>query len=191
MQAHPIELNFDHRYDFAGLVEFCLDRRLPQWVHPDFDMPILDLGPGNKTINGPTVVRLDWPEWDAEDVDCLGHYEDETIGGIFAINLLEHLNDPRPLIREMGRVLRPGCPATIWVPHARSGMYLQDLDHKTPFILDTWKNFLEPHPYYAKDHEPVPLLVGFNCLFGIKEENVGILTQLIKKTLSEDLWNDQ
>lgn len=176
-----IELDLRHGYnETLDTLEFCLDREIPQWVRPDLSKTILDLGPGHKTIDAPKITRLDWPEWDAESEDSLGQCLGDSIGGIFAINLLEHLSDPRPLIREMGRVLAPGCPATIWVPHARSGMYLQDLDHKTPFILDTWKNFLEPHPYYAKDHEPVPLKVGVNCLFGLKEENLGILTQLIK-----------
>jgi hypothetical protein len=110
-------------------------------------------------------------------------FPDDSVGGIFAINILEHLADPRPLIFEFGRVLAPGCPANIFVPHARSNMYLQDLDHKTPFVLDTWKNLLEPHPFYEKGHAEAPhrLRIGVNFVFGVKDENVGIVTQLIKE----------
>jgi hypothetical protein len=163
-----------------GFMEFCLDREIPQWVIPDFNKTILDLGPGTKFTIA-KAIRLDYPEWDGEEQDCLRDFVDGEVGGIFAINILEHLSDPRFLIAEMARVLAPGCPATIFVPHALSGMYLQDLDHKTPFILDTFKNHLDSHPYYTKGRQPLGLRVGFNMKFGIKEENTGILTQLIKE----------
>jgi SAM-dependent methyltransferase len=161
-------------------MEFCLDREIPQWIHPDWDKTILDLGPGTK-FTVAKAIRLDYPDWDGEAQDCLRDFVDDELGGIFAINLLEHLSDPRFLIAEMARVLAPGCPVTIFVPHALSGMYLQDLDHKTPFILDTFKNHLDAHPYYTKGRRPLGLRVGFNMKFGIKEENTGILTQLIKE----------
>lgn len=162
-----------------GFLEFCLDREIPQWVHPDFDKTILDLGPGTKFTLA-KAVRLDYPEWDAEQQDSLD-YADGSVGGIYAVNLLEHLSDPRFLIAEMARVLAPGCPATIFVPHACSNMYLQDLDHKTPFVLDTWKNHLDAHPYYTKGRRPLGLRIGFNMAMAIKDDNLGILTQLIKE----------
>lgn len=163
-----------------GVALFGLDREMPYWVTPDYNLPVLDLGPGTKVIDD--VIRLDWPDWEA-DYDLLNRFAPGSVGGIYAINILEHLGDPRPLILEFGRVLAPGCPATIFVPHADSNMFKQDLDHKTPFVLDTWKNFLEPHPYYEKGHaeEPHGLRVGANFVFGVKDENVGIVTQLIKK----------
>jgi SAM-dependent methyltransferase len=175
--------------DPLGVFAFGLDRVLPGWVRADFDWPVLDLGPGSKEIPG--AFRMDWPEYNFEAFAFSGNIlpqDDATVGGVFAINVLEHLLDPRPLIADVARVLRPGCPFTIFVPHARSGMYLQDLDHKTPFILDTWKNHVEPHPYYTKGRDDVKGLfeVGFNSLFGIKEENVCILTQLIR---TEEPWS--
>jgi SAM-dependent methyltransferase len=191
----PIEL--DTSYDslrrhltaMRRTLEFALDREIPQWVPNDLTRAILDLGPGNKEIHAPDIIRLDYPGWDAEVPGSLGAFHDNSVGGIYAINLLEHLSDPRPLIEEMCRVLAPGCPATIWVPHARSGMYLQDLDHKTPFILDTWKNHLDSHPYYYKGRNTQwikRVRIGVNVLFGLKEENVGILTQLVKKQDGEE-----
>lgn len=176
-----IEFNLA-RQTMAAMLEFSLDRTIPGWIPVEGNLPVLDLGPGEKWIRGGNIHRLDWPEWDGDKHGALGEYDDDSVGGIFAINILEHLHDPRPLIREFGRVLAPGCPATVWVPHARSGMYLQDLDHKTPFILDTWKNLLGDHPYYEKDHGGYRLKIGINVLFGLKEENVGILTQLVKES---------
>jgi SAM-dependent methyltransferase len=161
------------------LALFGLDRQLPRWVYPNWNLPVLDLGPGKKSIPG--AIRLDYPDWDAEIDAPLWSYDESTVGGIFAINLLEHLTDPRKLIRDMGRVLAPGCAATIFVPDANSNMYLQDLDHKTPFVIDSFKNFIEPHPYYAKGHSRMKLRVGAVFNFGVKSENVGIVAQLIKQ----------
>lgn len=178
---YTAELNDDSP---LGVALFGLARTLPEWVTPDWGREVLDLGPGTKFIDG--ASRLEWPSWDA-DKHLLTGYETGTLGGIYAINILEHLADPRELIFDFGRVLAPGCAATVFVPHARSNMYLQDLDHKTPFVLDTWKNLLEPHPFYEKGHAPSPhgLRVGANFVFGIKDENVGIITQLVKEGVQD------
>lgn len=183
--------------DAIGFAEFGLDRELPTWVMVDWNRPVLDLGPGNKLVPG--AVRLDWPEYDWESSYARrfrdGHsariaelpvngrlpYDDNSVGGIFCVNLLEHLWEPRPLIFEMARVLAEGCPINIFVPHADSIMYKQDLDHKKPFVLDTWKNLLEPHPYYEKGHQPDHgLTIGANFKFAVKEGNEACVTQLIK-----------
>ena len=187
-----------------SFAEFGLDRVLPKWILPDWEFPVLDLGPGNKFIPG--TIRLDWPEYDWEpqpDSDYVPNgrgslvprtvlrlkstgmlpFDKNHVGGIFCVNLLEHLWDPRPLIFEMARVLRPGCPINVFVPHADSIMYKQDLDHKKPFVLDTWKNLLEPHPYYEKGHEPEHgLEVHANFKFAVKEGNEACVTQLVKRT---------
>jgi SAM-dependent methyltransferase len=173
--------------DPFSLFAFGLDRTIPDWVEVKWPGPVLDLGPGTKLI--PDADRLDYPEHDFDDPDYRLPYTDGSVGGVFAINVLEHLHDPRLIIAECARVLDAGCPLTAFVPHARSGMYLQDLDHKTPFILDSWKNHVDPHPYYKKGRDSVEGLftVGFNALFAIKEENVCILTQLIR---TEEPWQE-
>lgn len=188
-----------------GFAEFGLDRELPMWVGPDWGFPVLDLGPGNKVVPG--AVRLDWPkfDWEPESVSTdipegnspsltwyrsvmelklsgILPYDNNHVGGIFCVNLLEHLWDPRPLIWEMARVLRPGCPINVFVPHADSIMYKQDLDHKKPFVLDTWRNLLDPHPYYDKGHAPEHGLIrGAEFKFAVKEGNEACIVQLIKK----------
>lgn len=192
-----------------AFAEFGLDRVLPEWVHPNWKYPVLDLGPGNKFI--PDTIRLDWPEYDWEpqaDTEYMHRdgtppsgdgsslfprsvlrlkssgqlpYDNNHVGGIFCVNLLEHLWDPRPLIFEMARVLRPGCPLNVFVPHATSVMYMQDLDHKKPFVLDTFKNLLEPHPYYEKGHQPEHgLEVRSVFKFAVKEGNEACIAQMVK-----------
>lgn len=106
-------------------------------------------------------------------------YPNDSVGGIYAVNILEHLHDPRPIMEECARVLAVNCPLNIVVPHALHGIALQDLDHRTNFILDTWNNWLQ-NGYWGPDRSSLRLGVGCNFKFGIKEENVNICTQLVK-----------
>jgi SAM-dependent methyltransferase len=178
-----------------GLIQFALDRKIPDWVEADLSKPVIDIGPGTKfnqmadkivdypefNLDGQLSVEVEWTSESgitASGRDPLPFGKDE-VGGIFAINVLEHLWDPRHLIDEAARVLAPGCPFTIFVPHPDSVMYKQDLDHKSRFVLDTWDNYLNS-PYYEKGRSRPPLRVGFNMIMAVKEDNVGILTQLIK-----------
>ena len=131
------------------------EEHFPDWVPANpLAGPILDLGPGNKLIVD--ADRLDYPEYDFDDPKqslraskhsyagvSVGYpgwlpYADNSVAGVFAVNIFEHLWDPRPIMAECARVLRPGAPFNIFVPHGLSGMYLQDLDHKKPFNLDSF-----------------------------------------------------
>lgn len=176
--------------------EFGLDRMLPDWRPIKWSMPVLHLGPGEKII--PDTIEYDWPAWDfdkfelpendgasgaAERLAYEGKcfpYGPGEVGGVIATHVLEHLKDPRPLLREVSRVLAPGCPFNILVPHGESLMFKQDLDHRTPFVIETWKTLLE-NPYYEKEHHGFRFRVGANFLFGVKEANLALVTQLIKE----------
>lgn len=162
--------------DFWSFVEFGFDRVTPHWVLCDTFRPIVHIGPGVKSVEFETHI-LDYPEFNGE-CDILP-FEDNTVGGIFAVNVLEHLADPRHLIREASRVLAGGCPFNIFVPHPDSIMYKEDLDHKSKFVLDTWDNLLD-NPYYTKGHDGYNFQVGMNIKIAFKEDNTAIATQLIK-----------
>lgn len=104
-------------------------------------------------------------------------WEDESVGGIMAVNILEHLWEPRPFMAECARVLAPGCPLNIYVPHGLSQMYIQDLDHKKPFNMDSFKNWLF-NPFYGE--RETPFRIGSLFKFAIKDGNEGISVQLLK-----------
>lgn len=184
--------NFDPWVDSDGALGFALfglDRQeyTPDWVPMRWDLQTLHLGPGTKVVAD--AIEYGWPEWDFEKLGAptvlnsrkqFPHQAD-SVGGVVATHVLEHLQDPRPLIAEVARILVPGAPFNILVPHGKSNMYLQDLDHKTPFILDTWRLLLE-NPYYDTRYgqQKIPLSVGANFTFAIKEGNEALITQLIK-----------
>lgn len=191
----------DNPIEFA-LFGLARQNEFPVWRQVQWDKPVLDLGPGSKMIHG--AIRCEYPEYNFESpaflpmsytgdegvkdeysrYRCHLPWNDNSIGGIYAVNILEHLWDPRPIMEECARVLAPGAPFNIVVPHGSHGIYLQDLDHKKPFILDSWKNWLE-NGYWGPDRSALRLRIGVNFKFGIKEENVNIMTQLIK---SDDPW---
>lgn len=205
--ARRHQLAWDNPMELA-LFGLARQREFPGWVCVDMDKPLLDLGPGNKIIHG--AIRCEYPEynfeapfnnpeayessfttinpsqseiWGWQDNESTYRatlpFSDGSVGGIYAVNILEHLWDPRPIMEECARVLAPGAPLNIVVPHGSHGIYLQDLDHKKPFILDSWKNWLS-NGYWGPDRSHLKLRVGANFKFGIKEENVNIMTQLVK-----------
>ena len=199
------QARWDNPLEFA-LFGLARQTVFPVWEHVQWDKPVLDLGPGNKIIDG--AIRCEYPEYNFESTDfnpqpvvtmmdevtgrirrqedyrskyrCFLPYEDNSVGGIYAVNILEHLWDPRPIMEECARVLAPGCPLNIVVPHGHAAIYTQDIDHKKPFVLDSWKNWLQ-NSYWGPDRSNLKLRVGVNFKFGIKEENVNIMTQLIKE----------
>jgi SAM-dependent methyltransferase len=169
-------IEWDTLLSFA---QFGLARSMPDWVPVNRDHRILNLGEGNKLIPG--AIGLDYVMgWDAEQERSLSGFPARSVGGIYACHLLEHLSDPRVLLRECARVLVPGCPMNILVPHARSDMYLEEIDHKTPFLLGTWKHLLF-NEYMEKGTEGLPFRIGTNILFGVAEQNLAIITQLIRE----------
>lgn len=157
------------------LFEQGADRDIPLFATMDRTYPLLNLGAGNKRIGG--TVPLDWPDWNAE-TDPIP-YPDASVGGILAYHFLEHLRDPRPVLREASRVLISGAPMNIVVPHYMGSIAFHDLDHKSFYTADTWRNLLD-QPYYEKDRSGFDFRIGASLIMGLTERNLMLVTQLIK-----------
>lgn len=162
--------------------------------------PVLNLGCGNSPIEG--AINLDYPLWDGErgvievpnqykwewihgkpppgGGDVLVNCPSEMIAGIHAYHFLEHLTDPRKMLREMQRVLKPGGVANIVVPHYSAALAYEDLDHKKQFALDTWKTLFN-NSFYDKDHNGWRFKIHFNMMMALTERNTVIVTQLVKE----------
>lgn len=185
------------------LFHLGMKREVPQLL--DFpDGLVLNLGAGKHVL--PDSINLDYPLWDAEnyhieiprrhrDIIVTGHdpfsgnpdladilvtCPDGVVAGIHAYHFLEHLRDPRRMLREMQRVLMPGGVLNICVPHYWGSMAHHDLDHKNTYAIDTWANTFSA-PWYTKDREGWKLRIHFNMLMAVTERNAAILTQLVKE----------
>lgn len=189
--------------DIQTLFELGMKRQVPQLL----DFPeglVLNLGAGKHVLPG--ALNIDYPDWDAEgyvielpnrEVWKMEHPNrayplpetaegiwkqcpSESIAGIHAYHFLEHVRDPRRMLREMQRVLKPGGVINICVPHYWGSMAHHDLDHKNTYAIDTWSNTFSA-PWYTKDREGWKLRIHFNMLMAVTERNAAILTQLVKE----------
>jgi predicted SAM-dependent methyltransferase len=153
------------------------DRMMPSWYEPTFPIGIvLNLGAGSKHIEG--AIDLDLPDWDAEKMAI--PYESESVSKIYAIHFLEHINNPIVMLRECQRVLKPGGVMNIGLPYYSSQGAFHDLDHKSFWCEETWRN-LFGNEYYAKNHHGWKFRLGVNLIMGLSERNVMLLTQLIRE----------
>lgn len=162
--------------DFTDIFFLGMKRALP----PIEENPLgirINLGAGKQEIHG--VLNFDWPDWDAEEYDI--PFNDNEVDEIHAYHFLEHLSDPRRMLWECQRVLRPGGVMHIVVPHCKSNIAFDDLDHKSFFNENTWKTLLN-NAYYDKAGlgREWKLRIGFNLIAGLNERNMCVFTQLIK-----------
>lgn len=61
------------------------------------------------------------------EADCLP-FADETFTSVILDNVLEHIDNPQPLLQEIWRVAKPGGRLIVGVPGVRG--YASDADHK-------------------------------------------------------------
>lgn len=142
------------------------------------DGPVLNLGAGRKQLPF-SAVNLDLPQWDARK-DRIP-YGDGAVAGIVAFHFLEHLDGDvaiRVLI-EAERVLKVGGSILIVVPYYSSQVQAQNLDHRSVYCEETWRNVLEEDTY-ERPKGQWSLQVGFNLICGIVERNMCLMTQLVR-----------
>jgi SAM-dependent methyltransferase len=170
---------FDPQSGILGFLDYGINRTVgTEWANPA-GTSLLELGPGKmKKVDG--AAALEWPAWNAER-DYLP-FANDSIDAIYSTHFMEHLSahGVRHILREAWRVLKVGGQFNAVIPHAQSTIYLHDIDHKTPFVIDTWKNILASE-YYDKSATGLKFRIGTNFLYGIVERNVCLCTQLIKE----------
>ena len=123
MLAPPMGLR-TVRYDMNhGAARRILQPQLEAWAasHPP-DAEILEVGAGHydhRPYFRCTLTKFDADETQHPDIvgDALNMpIEDDRFDGALAISVLEHVDDPYQVVREMFRVLKPGASAFAWIP---------------------------------------------------------------------------
>ncbi|HXT07874.1 MAG TPA: class I SAM-dependent methyltransferase [Roseiarcus sp.] len=77
---------------------------------------LLDLGGGNRQVDDPRYINLDYAEY--VEPDLIGDatqlpLRDESIDAVYSTGVFEHINDPAKAGAEVARVLKPGGKALI------------------------------------------------------------------------------
>lgn len=105
----------------------------------------------------------------------------DCVDTIFAHHFLEHLDGETAVaqLREFERVLKVGGTVNVVVPYYNSQMASHDLDHKSVWCEETWRNTFANPGYDAKGRD-WRLRVNFNLICGVVERNLALFTQLVK-----------
>jgi hypothetical protein len=108
------------------------------------EQPLLkiNLGCGHKHIQGYVNVDAN-PQVDPDIVMNIGRdpwpWADSSVDRAAASHILEHLETDElfHFMKELYRVMKPGCPVHIAIPHPRHDVFLHDPTHKTALTLTT------------------------------------------------------
>jgi len=148
-------------------------RILPEPFECDGGLQV-NLGAGTYKILLNTE-SLDYPECDFEK-DKLP-YEDGSVDVLHAYHLLEHLHNPKHLLKECERVLKVGGYMNIVVPYYSSSLQASCLDHHSSFNERTWNNTFNSYSY-DNGTDDWKFRVHLNLIIGIEENNLCLITQL-------------
>lgn len=151
-----------------------MDRRVPVWEN--HIEPQLNLGIGHKSMGDVPSIGL--PDWNAERDEI--PRDRNSVGTIWALHFLEHIDNVLGVLKECERTLKPGGLLNIVVPYGACHMYVHDLTHKHMFNEDTWRQTFN-NAYYDDKGTDWLFDIGANFIMAVKGENLALFTQLIKK----------
>lgn len=113
---------------------------------------IANLGCGELYMDGATNVDLYADRADVRhDLQSFPYpFPDDSFDEIYALNIIEHLDDVIGAMREIHRIGVHGCLVSIRVPHFRSASLYEDLTHKHGFAWKTFDIMLENGSVYGR-----------------------------------------
>lgn len=150
-----LNLGFWFCVSVALIVPGCILRRLSNWYRHRItrhfcriiERPkmLLNLGSGNHIL--PDCINVDITNYPGVNqvVDLSVFpwgWEDNSIDGIFANHIIEHLPDPKPFILECHRILKKGGFLRIKVPHSSNISAVGCLGHYRTYSYDTLNDYL-------------------------------------------------
>jgi len=101
----------------------------------------LNLGCGEDIRKGYVNIDCRLPADSLWDLQLIPYqFKDSSVDEILALNVLEHLDKPMPILFEWYRILKYRGKLIIKVPHYTSPNAWADIQHKRPFSLHTFNN---------------------------------------------------
>lgn len=148
---------------------FALANRveLPRWEPPPTGGEVLNLTRLNNTIEGATPIL-----WSADKMEGINR-PDNSIAGIYALHVLNHVADPVRLLRECERVLMPFGTVNIVVPYYAS-QTAHDMATRTYWTERTLPDLL------PASEDKWNFELGFQAIVGVDERALCLVAQLVK-----------
>ena len=113
---------------------------------------VLNLGSGNSYVEGETNIDFYATKVDVRhDLNVLPYpFPDNSFDQIRCMNILEHLENPVAVMRELHRIGSNGCTVAIRVPHFRSASVAEDITHRRGFAWRTFDMFTAQSDLYGE-----------------------------------------
>jgi len=157
---------------------------------------LLNLGCGSAAGKIPGVVNVDIQPFPNVDVVCdlneLWPFEDSSVDGVLACNIVEHLPNKVHVMNEAWRVLKDGGILTVLVPDAtRSGWAFADPTHVSYWSLEGFWFFTKEYAYKVQEEgfDGYKRNMGIRCLYRLDDnyewDNEGNLKVTLKAEKGE------
>lgn len=155
-----------------------MDRQLPEFLDPP-DGPHINIGGGSQDL--PLVEKLDrhyGSGWTAPSLP----FGEGSVACVYAFHFMEHLDGDLVVkqLKEIERVLMVGGVFNSVIPFWDTELAHQDLDHKSFWSENTWRNLFD-NPYYIERHGQWRLWVHCCVIMGVAHRNLALVSQLVKE----------
>jgi predicted SAM-dependent methyltransferase len=108
-------------------------------------MTILNLGCGKRYVDGAINIDIKEPANMLTDLTKLPWlWRDNSIDGIYTSHFLEHTQNPKEILQECHRILKPYGFLSIKVPHSSCAAAVGCLSHYRTFSYNSLKDYLSP-----------------------------------------------
>jgi hypothetical protein len=170
--------NWTTPLSLTDLFTVGMDRIVPEYKVAMRDSKVLNLGAGYKHIYGADNLSLE-TGWRAPH---LGDYRDSSVDTVYALHFLEHLflDELLIMLREIERVMCWGGVFNVVVPWYGGQLAYQDLDHKSFWTVETWRNLLDNQYYDGSMPRDWKLKERFSIIMGLNDRNLVVVSQLEK-----------
>lgn len=169
---------------------------------------VLELGCGNRK-RYPRTIGIDLVDLPCVDLvgdvcTTLAMFPKQSVNSVYAYHVLEHVDDLDGLLRQVGRVLKPGGLFDVVAPHFSNSHFYSDPTHKRFFGLYTFSYYADeeifsrkvPHYWLTipfvirsvnlrfKSSPPFYVRHGIRRLIGMIVDSCGYLREFYEENIS-------
>jgi hypothetical protein len=166
---------------FQNLFALGMKRRLPELL--EYEGQAFDVGASGKYV-APGATPLGAPTWvfPRDKIPAA----DDSVATLHAYHFLEHLSgdDAVAFLREVERVLIPERGVLNFsIPYYSATVAAHDLNHKSQWCEDTFKNLFTDDTYDHDDGGAWRLRVHFLLIAGVVQRNLCVIGQIVKAVM--------